>query len=229
TTAAAAHRAPEPDLAGAPPGNQAGLERARKLRGLTGLLAALDNLPPVRLPLGPPIPWRVGLPLLAALVAAMLVLGRPSASDGRGTRLPAQETYPVQQEAPLFAPSTPPPAPIVVVEPPATTGFDLFDFGLKLAAVLGLAYGSLLLLRRAGLGAAAARGGGAPSGVRLVSSLALAPNRSVHVIRTPSGKSLLVGATPTQVNLIAELGEIEEPLASDGGGFFDVLASRLSS
>jgi flagellar biogenesis protein FliO len=41
--------------------------------------------------------------------------------------------------------------------------------------------------------------------VRVVSSIALAPNRSVHVIQVPGGKTLLVGATPTAVNLLAEL------------------------
>jgi flagellar biogenesis protein FliO len=44
--------------------------------------------------------------------------------------------------------------------------------------------------------------------LRVMSSVALAPNRHVHVISAPDGRSFLLGATPNQVNLIAELGEI---------------------
>jgi flagellar biogenesis protein FliO len=64
--------------------------------------------------------------------------------------------------------------------------------------------------------------------VRVVASLLLAPNRSVHVLKVPGGKTLLVGATPNQVNLIADLGEIpddqESPAASS---FFDVLKGKI--
>jgi flagellar biogenesis protein FliO len=216
------------------------LQKVRKPRGLASLLAALDRLPPIRLPVGPPIPWRIGLPMLLALVAVMFFFSRPVVqTEPTGVRLPNQETYPVQQDAPLFAnshPETPVPAvpaaskPIGASEPPATTGVDFFDLGLKFVAVLALAYGSLMLLKRLGLGGAANAGGGGPtSAVRVVHSLVLAPNRTVHVLRIPGGKSLLVGATPTQVNLIADLGELDdEALASEGGSsFFDVLAGKL--
>jgi flagellar biogenesis protein FliO len=107
---------------------------------------------------------------------------------------------------------------------------DFFDLGLKFVAVLALAYGSLLLLKRLGLGgASSAHNGGPTAVVRVVHSLVLAPNRTVHVLRIPGGKSLLVGATPTQVNLIADLGELDEDvLVADGGSsFFDVLAGKL--
>jgi flagellar biosynthetic protein FliO len=85
-------------------------------------------------------------------------------------------------------------------------GFDFFDVGLKLAAVLGLVYGSLLLLKKTGMGGAAALiKGNQIDGMRVVSTLSLAPNRSVHVLQVPGGKTLLVGATPTSVNLLTEL------------------------
>lgn len=200
--------------------------------GLRAWLAALDKLPSIRLPIGPPIPWRLGLPALLALVVVMGAMGRTAgAADSAGVQLPARQTYPVQQEAPLFAKpqaaadtsasdtsdtSTSVPAapaqPIGVSEPAASGGFDLMDLGIKLVAVLGLAYGSLMLLKKLGYGGAgsAVRGSGSPQDVRVVSSIALAPNRSVHVIQVPGGKTLLVGATPTAVNLLAELPQVPQ-------------------
>jgi flagellar biogenesis protein FliO len=212
----------------------------RKLKGLAALLAALDKLPPIRLPVGPPIPWRIGLPMLLALIAVMFFFSRPVIqTEPTGVRLPAQDTYPVQQDAPLFAnshPETPVPVvpaaaskPIGTAEP-AAAGVDFFDLGIKFVAVLALAYGSLMLLKRFGFGGAAStHSGGSTAAVRVVHSLVLAPNRTVHVLRIPGGKSLLVGATPTQVNLIADLGELDdEALASEAGSsFFDVLAGKL--
>jgi flagellar biogenesis protein FliO len=206
----------------------------KKPKRLAGWLAALDRLPPIRLPVGPPIPWRLGLPMLLALVAALFFFNRPIAtSEPTGVRLPTQETYPVQQEAPLFAnshPEAPAAAAAPVANGPAPSGVDFFDLGLKFIAVLALAYGCLLLLKRFGLGGVSAgRSGGPTAVVRVVHSLVLAPNRSVHVLRIPGGKSLLVGATPTLVNLIADLGELDEDaLVADGGSsFFEVLAGKL--
>ena len=66
--------------------------------------------------------------------------------------------------------------------------------------------------------------------MQVVSSLTLAPNRSVHLLRVPGGKTVLVGATPNQVNLIADLGEIAEDLESDAAGsFFDILKGKIPS
>jgi flagellar biogenesis protein FliO len=186
-------------------------------------LRALDKMPPIRLPIGPAIPWRVGLPALIAIVAVMFFVSRPSDSpraDTPGVRLPAQETYAVQQQAPLFAaqvedPVAAAPVPAATPQPigvqePAGMGFDFFDVGIKLAAVLGLAYGSLLLLKKTGMGGAAALiKGNQLEGMRVVSTLALAPNRSVHVLQVPGGKMLLVGATPNAVSLLAELDQDE--------------------
>jgi flagellar biosynthetic protein FliO len=114
------------------------------------------------------------------------------------------------------------------VPDPGGLGFDLADIAFKLIAVLALAYGSLLLLKRAGVGGAAALKTGGVPGMRVVSSLALAPNRSVHVLKVPGGKTLLVGATPNQVNLIADLGELtEEQSPESATSFFDVLKGKL--
>ena len=198
-------------------------------------LGALDRLPPIRLPIGPPIPWRLGLPVLIALVVVMGVMSRSSArADTPGVQLPAQQTYPVQSEAPLFTSSPqadPPQAPAAQplgLPESSGPGFDLFDIGIKLAAVLGLAYGSLVLLKRGGYGGATAAGtGGSPQAMRVVSSLALAPNRTVHVIKVPGGRTLLVGATPNAVNLLADLGEVAETDTPEAASFFDVLKARL--
>lgn len=232
--------------------------RPRRI-GFAGSLKALDALPPIRLPIGPAIPWRLGLPLLAATVAVVAFMSRPSAhADAQGVKLPAQETYAVQQEAPLFANSSQATAPAsgstssastsgsvagtasgaapaaaaaqpaLGVQDPGGLGFDAADVAFKLIAVLALAYGSLYLLKRFGAGGAAtARTGGTP-GMRVVSSLALAPNRSVHVLKVPGGKTLVVGATPHQVNLIADLGELgPDDDSPEATSFFDVLKGKL--
>ena len=205
-----------------------------------GPLAALDRLPPIRLPLGPPIPWRLGLPVLVVLVVLMGVMSRSSArADTPGVQLPAQQTYPVQNEAPLFtgsqqaqAPQSPQPPVAQPLGVPESSGpgFDFFDIGIKLAAVLALAYGSLVLLKRAGFGGAtAAKPSGSPQAMRVVSSVVLAPNRTVHVLRVPGGRTLLVGATPNAVNLIADLGTLAEDETPEAASFFDVLKGKLGS
>ncbi len=206
---------------------------AKQPNRVASFLEALDKLPPIKLPIGPAIPWRLGLPMLAALAVVMLVMSRPSASaaaDQPGVKLPTQETYSVQQQAPLFAKpaAEQPQAPIGVREPEATN-VDVFDIGIKFVAVLGLAFGSLMLLKRFGPGGASAVRSDNNGGVRVMTSVALAPNRTVHVLRTPDGKSLLVGATPNQVNLIADLGELSDDLLTpQGSNFFDVLTSKLA-
>jgi flagellar biogenesis protein FliO len=203
-------------------------------------LTTLDKLPPIRLPIGPAIPWRLGLPALVAVTILMAVLSRSSAqADSPGVQLPAEQTYPVQQEAPLFAKPQPTEVPVAQstdtpaaqplgVQDPAGAGFDVLDIGVKLIAVLALAYGSLMLLKRLGLGgASAASGGGVTQGVRVVSSLVLAPNRSIHVIKVAGGRTLLLGATPTAVNLIADLGELTDHETPEAASFFDVLKSKV--
>jgi flagellar biogenesis protein FliO len=231
-------------------------------KGVRGWFAALDKLPPIRLPIGPAIPWKVGLPLLLVVVAAWGIMSRQTIqADAPGVQLPVQPTYAVQQEAPLFAkptvqpttetsatavatadtsapiaaaaqpvtvaaapPATGAPAaptanpaaaaqPIGVAEPTALAGFDPVDIGIKLIAVVALAYGSLMLLKRFGYGGARPHGKGAETEVRVVTSISLAPNRSVHVLKVPGGKTLLIGATPTNVNLLTEL--VDDLLTDD--------------
>lgn len=189
-------------------------------KSLHAWLATLDKLPPIRLPIGPAIPWKIGLPALVALVVLMGLFGRIGGqADSAGVQLPAQQTYPVQQEAPLFAtpdatpvatPVTAGQQPIGVAEPAALGGFDLVDVGIKLIAVLGLAYASLMLLKRFGYGGASSTRGGAGPELKVVSSIALAPNRSVHVLQVPGGKTLLIGATPTAVNLLADVSQQQD-------------------
>ena len=170
--------------------------------------------------------------------------------------MPAQDTYAVQQQSPLFAkPSgdatsqpqdqlTSQPQgdqsqpvqqsqsqaqPVGVKEPAATAGVDIFDMLVKFIAVLGLMAGSLYLLKRFGSGAQPGKGSSTGAGIQVVTSVALAPNRTVHVLKTPDGKSLLVGATPNQVNLIADLGELsDDAVAPQASSFFDVLAGKLA-
>jgi flagellar biosynthetic protein FliO len=196
----------------------------------------LDKLPPIHLPIGPAISWRLGLPVLIGLVALVVVVSRTSGhADAQGVRLPAQETYAVQQEAPLFTdaaqaqPAAPAAQPAIGVPEPSGLGFDAADIAFKLIAVLALAYASLLLLKRVGVGGASvARTGG--QGMRVLSSLTLAPNRSVHVLKVPGGKTLLVGATPNQVNLIADLGDLPEDEVGENAeatSFFDVLKGKI--
>jgi len=202
---------------------------------------ALGALPPIRLPIGPAIPWKIGMPLLMAIVAVTAVMSRPSGhADAQGVRLPTPEPYAVQQEAPLFtnaqqaqaqapAPAAAPAAQPLGVQDPGGLGFDAADIAFKLIAVLALAYGSLYLLKRVGVGGSATAGTGGTPAMRIVSSLALAPNRSVHVIKVPGGKTLLVGATPNQVNLIADLGELADEESPDATSFFDVLKGKIGT
>ena len=222
-------------------------------RGRGSFFSSLEKLPPIRLPIGPPIPWRLGLPALLAMVVLMGVMSRSSAhADSPGVQLPAQQTYPVQQEAPLFTNAlqaqasndeqttatntlqtqTPPQAPAAAplgTQDPGGLGFDVFDIGIKLAAVLGLAYGSLMLLKRAGIGGGSAgRSGGTNQGMRVVSSLVLAPNRTVHVIKVAGGRTLLIGATPNAVNLLADLGDLADEDTPEAASFFDVLKGKLN-
>lgn len=234
-----------------------------------GFLSTLDKLPPIRLPIGPAIPWKIGLPLLAALVVLMGLASRWSVQSDPGVQLPAQQTYPAQQ-SPLFTQPTQPadpnaaqatqavdpnaaqptspdattvptlslpytsptPAPIGVSDPSAVGGIDVMDLGIKLVAVLALAYGSLMLLKKIGIGGASrGKNDGTLYGVSVVSSLALAPNRSVHVIRVPGGRTLLVGATPSSVNLIADLGDqtSEEGQMPEASSFIDALKGKIGN
>jgi flagellar biogenesis protein FliO len=167
-------------------------------------------------------------------VLVMLILGRPTAhaESSSSFKLPAEsETYAVTQDSPLFTNSQQQAAQPIGVAEPAGLNVDVLDLSLKLIAVLALAYGSLIVLKRLGIGGAGSAPSHGPSssteGLRVLSTLALAPNRSVHVVRAPDGKTLLLGATPAQVNLLAELGDVPELEAGGSGSFLDILTSKL--
>jgi len=136
---------------------------------------------------------------------------------------------PAQRSASSSAGATTAAAPALGVQDPGGLGFDAADIAFKLIAVLALAYGSLYLLKRFSVGGSAAAKSGSTPGMRVVSSLALAPNRSVHVLKVPGGKTLLVGATPNQVNLIADLGELADEESPEATSFFDVLKGKINN
>ena len=77
----------------------------------------------------------------------------------------------------------------------------IWDMGTKTALVLLLMYGVLLALKRYA-GQQQPRRAGAR--IELLSTAALGPGRSVHLL-SAGGKVLLVGATGQQVSLLAEL------------------------
>jgi flagellar biogenesis protein FliO len=233
-------------------GAAAGGERSRG--SFAGrVLHGFDQLPAVRLPLGPAIPWRVAIPVLVVVVAAMVFVTRTSSTPGSPLPAPTPTVQPLfanaepdvsvaDQAATEVAALQPPdaagPAGLagsaprsIGVQEPAGMGFDVLDVGLKLVAVLALAYGSLILLKRTGFGGAAVSTGGSPAlGMRMISSLVLAPNRTVHLLKVPGGKTLLLGATPNQVNLIVDLGALPDDQDADPeGSFFDVLKGKISS
>jgi flagellar biogenesis protein FliO len=201
-------------------------------------------MPPVRLPIGPAIPWRVAVPALVVIVAVMIFVSRSASStSSHGIPLPA----PTATVQPLFANAQPdgspaeaptvqpqvvatPVAQPIGVQDPSGMGFDVLDVGLKLVAVLALAYGSLMLLKRTGFGGGSvSKGGGSALGMRMISSLVLAPNRTVHLLKVPGGKTLLLGATPNQVNLLADLGTLPDDEDTETeGSFFNILKGKIS-
>jgi flagellar biogenesis protein FliO len=191
--------------------------------------AAREGLPPIRLPLGPPIPWRIGVPLLVGLSILWVVffVVQPRTITATPVIQPTPVTTAPDDQAQLGIPDQP----SIGVQDPPGTNFDVLDLGLKLVAVLALVYGSLLVLKRTGvLGASAARmaKSGATDALRVVSSVGLAPNRSVHLIRVPGERALLVGATPQSINLLADLGALPETDTPDSASFFEVLKDKLT-
>ncbi len=82
----------------------------------------------------------------------------------------------------------------------------LTDIGVKLAGVVALIYGFAWLLRRlsAGRATAAARW----PRLELVDTLALGPQRTVHLIKA-GGRTFIVGATASQLTRLGELAEGE--------------------
>lgn len=110
-----------------------------------------------------------------------------------------------------------PAAPVPTAMP--TDGLDGPGLGLdlmvKLAAVLGLAYISLALLKRYTFGNAGSQRGNA---LKVIESTVLAPNRAVYLIRA-GDREVLLGVTPTQIT------QLSEWHADDTGSPADVPAS----
>lgn len=99
---------------------------------------------------------------------------------------------------------------------PATLPTDALDgpgLGLdllvKLAAVLGLAYVSLALLKRYTYGSAGSQRGNA---LRVIESTVLAPNRAVYLVRA-GDREILLGVTPTQITPLSEWHTDSSPAA----------------
>ena len=76
------------------------------------------------------------------------------------------------------------------------------SFIFKLALVLGLAYASILGLKKFSNMKTIA--GGSSQRIRVMENSSLGANRSLHVVQIGS-KKLLVASTPSQVNLLTEL------------------------
>jgi flagellar biogenesis protein FliO len=196
-------------------------------------LAWLDRLPSIRLPFGPPIPWRYGFPAAVLLIVVWaLLLGRPASQSSqlsaspRGPAFASGESLVGSERSQTTTPTN---GSVSVAQAPGSE-LDPLDLSLKLLFVLARAYGSLALLKRATLGGQASRGALPPSeALRVLSTLTLAPNRTVHVVRAPGGRTLLLGSTPSQVNLIADLGDVPEVDSTEqpGGTFLELLASKL--
>ena len=82
----------------------------------------------------------------------------------------------------------------------------LKDIGVKLAGVVALIYGLAWLLRRLSAGRPDAAVGWPR--LELVDTLALGPQRAVHLIKA-GGRTFIVGATPSQLTRLGELVEGE--------------------
>lgn len=100
------------------------------------------------------------------------------------------------------------------------------DVAVKLTAVVALIYGSAWALRRTSVPARLARGGVRP--LRVLDTISLGQRRSIHVVRA-GNRTLVIGATATQLSLLSELpegdGELwEQPGAPAALSFQDVLS-----
>jgi len=85
---------------------------------------------------------------------------------------------------------------------PAREGLSLFRTLMAPACVLGLVGLAAWLVRRGRFGLAGRRG---PSAIQVETALPLGDRRSLAIV-TVEGRRLLVGLTPAQVSLVAELG-----------------------
>ena len=112
-------------------------------------------------------------------------------------------------------------------EPPVYV--TMVRFTLSLALVLGLAYATILGLRRfTGLKTAM---GAVGRRIRVVENTPLGANRALHLVEIGQ-RRLVLASTPSQVNLIAEMSadDLPEPMAPEPPtGFKDQLATFLGA
>lgn len=141
-------------------------------------------------------------PTVAAALLAISVALAP------GTRAQSA-AVPVQPIAPAVEPGA----------ELAPEGPGLLRVGAALLAVLALLIGAHALVRRTSL----AGGGG---DLRLEARLPVARGGQVAVVRV-EGRRLLVGITPSSVNLIAELGESTDTAGPPGRRFDSLLSGLL--
>lgn len=90
-------------------------------------------------------------------------------------------------------------------EPDMPLGRVIFDLAWKLAVVLGIAYGSIWMLR--GILQRPGVMPGRKGHLKVLESASLGPNRSIHLVKV-GGKVLVVGSTNDQITAI---GEVDDP------------------
>jgi len=108
----------------------------------------------------------------------------------------------------------------------------IFDLFIKLAVVLGVAYASVLGLRKYMNQQGAALPGRGRL-LKVIESVSIGPNRSLHLVRV-AGKVVVIGSTPENISLIAEIHDSEgtpqlETVSAEGSanGFSSLLTHAL--
>jgi len=169
---------------------------------------------------------------LAALVVAVALAGN-ALSSGPAERRPSPATpaptarpdaTPGSLSLPAYRPEDE--STLALAEPdwPAL----LLDVGAKLLLTAGLAYASVYLLRRY-----VVRVGGSRRAARIsvVETVPLGQHRALHLVRV-GGKSILLGATSSQISLLAEVADPDgnaptEPASRAAAGVGPTFAEHL--
>ncbi len=173
-------------------------------------------------PIGATLALAIGVAVAAAAQPARAIdepLAPPTVAASGPAATPGAPALgePVPPGAPVA------PAPSRYTDEPLDWSRAAIDVTLKLVAVLVLAYGALVLLRRYSLGSGFGRRAGA---LEVLESVALGPNRAVYLVRV-GDRHLVLGVTPTQITPLAVWDADASPTvppALDG-----VLSSALTS
>jgi flagellar biosynthetic protein FliO len=152
----------------------------------------------MRRPLGATLALAIGVAVAAAAQPARAI-DEPLAPSTVAASGPA-----ATPGAPASGEPVPPGAPVPPASPrytdePLDWSRAAIDVTLKLLAVLVLAYGALVLLRRYSLGSGLGRRAGA---LEVLESVALGPNRAIYLIRV-GDRRLVLGVTATQITPLA--------------------------